>query len=178
MFLYTNTGLYDTIIQQYLKALKEIEIMVKILFVCHGNICRSPLAEFLMKDLIKKQGLENDFYIESAATSNEEIGNGIYPPVKRILNDRGINCANKRARRMTCADYDNFDYIICMDSYNLRNMNYIASDTKGKYSRLLDFTKNSHDVADPWYSRDFATTEREIEQGCNALLKHILNNLK
>ena len=160
------------------QSLKEIEIMVKILFVCHGNICRSPLAEFLMKDLVKKQGLENDFYIESAATSNEEIGNSVYPPIKRILNDRGINCANKRARRMTCADYDKFDYIICMDSYNLRNMNYIASDTKGKYSRLLDFTKNPHDVADPWYSRDFATTEREIEHGCNALLQHILTNLK
>lgn len=150
--------------------------MHKILFICHGNICRSPLAEFLMKDLVKKQGLENDFYIESAATSNEEIGNGVYPPVKCILNNRGIDCSNKHARRMIRDDYDNFDYIVCMDCNNLRNMNYIANDTKGKYSRLLDFTQNPHDVADPWYSRDFATTEREVEQGCNALLKHILKS--
>ena len=155
---------------------KRSDIMIKILFVCHGNICRSPLAEFLMKDLIKKQGLENDFYIESAATSNEEIGNVVYPPVKRILNDRGIDCSDKRARRMTRADYENFDYIIWMDSYNLRNMNNIASDTEGKYSRLLDFTKNPHDVADPWYSRDFATTEREVDLGCQALLEYILKN--
>ena len=150
--------------------------MTKILFVCHGNICRSPMAEFLMKELVKESGLQNDFYIESAATSTEEIGNGVYPPVKRILNARGIDCSAKRARQMTRADYDKFDYIICMDSKNLRNMSYIATDTDGKYSRLLDFTDTPHDVADPWYSGDFATTEREVEQGCKALFQYILSH--
>ena len=149
--------------------------MTKILFVCHGNICRSPMAEFLMKELVSDKGLENDFYIESAATSTEEIGNGVYPPVKRILSSRGIDCSGKHARQMTRADYDRFDYIVCMDTKNLRNMGYIASDTQGKYSRLLDFTDNPHDVADPWYSGDFETTESEVEAGCEALLDYILN---
>ena len=148
--------------------------MNKILFVCHGNICRSPMAEFLMKELVKEQGLENDFYIESAATSTEEIGNGVYPPVRRILNARGIDCSAKCARQMTRADYDKFDYIVCMDSNNMRNMGYIAIDTMGKYSKLLDFTEHPHDVADPWYSGDFATTEREVQSGCEALLDYIL----
>lgn len=148
--------------------------MIKILFVCHGNICRSPMAEFLMKELVCEKGLQNEFYIESAATSTEEIGNGVYPPVKRILKARGIDCSTKHARQMTRADYDKFDYIVCMDERNLRNMRYIAIDSKNKYSRLLDYTNDPHDVADPWYSGDFATTEREVQQGCEALLNHIL----
>lgn len=148
--------------------------MIKILFVCHGNICRSPMAEFLMKELVKSRGLDGEFYIESAATSTEEIGNGVYPPVRRILNVRGIDCSAKRARQMTRADYDKFDYIVCMDSNNMRNMGYIAIDTMGKYSKLLDFTEHPHDVADPWYSGDFATTEREVQAGCEALLDYIL----
>lgn len=149
--------------------------MIKILFVCHGNICRSPMAEFLMKELVRENGLENDFYIESAATSTEEIGNGVYPPVKRILAARGIDCSGKCARQITRVDYDKFDYIVCMDERNLRNMGYIAADTQGKYSRLLDYTSNPHDVADPWYSGDFATTEREVQEGCKALLQHLIN---
>lgn len=149
--------------------------MIKILFICHGNICRSPMAEFLMKELVRENGLENAFYIESAATSTEEIGNGVYPPVKRILMARGIDCSQKRARQMTRTDYDKFDYIVCMDSKNLRNMGYIAADNKNKYSRLLDFTAHPHDVADPWYSGDFVTTEHEVQEGCEALLRHILN---
>ena len=148
--------------------------MIKILFVCHGNICRSPLAEFLMIELVESKGLQNNFYIESAATSTEEIGNGVYPPVKRILKSRGIDCSDKHARQMSRADYDKFDYIVCMDSKNLRNMGYIAADAQGKYSRLLDYTNNPHDVADPWYSGDFATTECEVEKGCKALLDYIL----
>ena len=148
--------------------------MIKIMFVCHGNICRSPLAEFLMKELVESKGLQNDFYIESAATSTEEIGNGVYPPVKRILKLRGIDCSDKHARQMTRSDYNKFDYIVCMDNKNLRNMGYIAADTQGKYSRLLDYTNNPHDVADPWYSGDFATTECEVEKGCQALLDYIL----
>lgn len=150
--------------------------MTKILFVCHGNICRSPMAEFLMKELVKSRGLESEFYIESAATSTEEISNCVYPPVKRILAARGIDCSAKRARQMTRSDYDKFDYIVCMDIRNLRNMGYIAVDTQGKYSRLLDYTNTPHDVADPWYSGDFENTEREVEAGCEALLEHILNN--
>lgn len=150
--------------------------MTKILFVCHGNICRSPMAEFFMKDLVLKKGLEKDFYIESAATSTEEIGNGVYPPVKRILAAKGIDCKGKRARQMTPADYNNFDYIVCMDEQNLRNMGYIAVDLQNKYSRLLDYTNNPHNVADPWYSGNFALTEQEVEKGCRALLEYILNN--
>ncbi len=149
--------------------------MTKILFVCHGNICRSPMAEFLMKDLVNIRGLQNEFCIQSAATSTEEIGNGVYPPVKRLLAARGIDCSEKRARQMTRADYDKYDYIICMDTSNLRNMGYIVPDTCGKYYKLLDFAAAPHDVADPWYTRDFALTEREIEKGCKALLDYILN---
>ncbi len=128
-----------------------------------------------MKELVRERGLENDFYIESAATSTEEIGNGVYPPVKRILNSRGIECSGKHARQMTRADYQKFDYIVCMDSENLRNMGYIATDTDGKYSRLLDYSSNPHDVDDPWYSGDFASTEQDVELGCEALLRHILD---
>ena len=144
--------------------------MTKILFVCHGNICRSPLAEFLMKELVESRGLENEFYIESAATSTEEIGNGVYPPVKRILKARGIDPGAKRARQMTRADYDKFDYIVCMDSKNLRNMGYIAIDNEGKYSRLLDYTSDPHDVADPWYSGRFDVAYQDIYDGCAGLL--------
>ena len=151
------------------------ETMIKILFICHGNICRSPMAEFLMKEIVSERGIEKDFYIESAATSTEEIGNGVYPPVKRILNARGIDCSAKRARQMTRADYDKFDYIVCMDSNNMRNMMRIAADANGKYSKLLSFTDCPHDVADPWYSGDFETTEREVQEGCEALLNYILN---
>ncbi len=150
--------------------------MTKILFVCHGNICRSPMAEFLMKELVHENGYEDKFYIESVATSREEIGNGVYPPVKRVLNARGIDCSGKRARQMTAEDYRKFDYIICMDSYNLRNMERIVSDSERKYKKLLDFTNNPHDVADPWYSGDFKTTESEVESGCEGLLKFILEN--
>lgn len=126
-----------------------------------------------MKELVREKGLESEFYIESAATSREEIGNGVYPPVKRILNARGIDCAGKRARQMTRADYEKFDYIVCMDSYNLRNIARIVEDADEKVCRLLDFTDSPHDVADPWYTGDFATTEKEVEHGCEALLRHI-----
>ena len=144
--------------------------MTKILFLCHGNICRSPLAEFLMKELVREKGRENDFYIESAATSTEEIGNCVYPPVKRILNARGIDCSRKRARQMTRADYDKFDYIICMDHNNMRNIRrIIPEDQEHKISMLL-----SRDVADPWYTGDFYTTLSDIDAGCDALLDKIL----
>lgn len=148
--------------------------MTKILFVCHGNICRSPMAEFIMKEIAKQRGIEGDFYIESAATSTEEIGNGVYPPVKRLLAARGIDCGGKRARQIRRDDYDKFDYIICMDSYNIRNIKrIIPNDVAGKISLLMDHTNNPHDVADPWYTGDFKLTERDIQEGCEALIEKI-----
>ena len=148
--------------------------MTKILFICHGNICRSPMAEFVMKDIVKKQGIENEFLISSAATSTEEIGNPVYPPAKRILNKLNIDCSNKRAVRVTPDDYEKYDYLICMDKNNLYNLKYlIGDDTENKVYRLLDFTNNPHDVADPWYTGDFEITLNDVVQGCNALLKYI-----
>lgn len=148
--------------------------MVKILFVCHGNICRSPMAEFIMKEIVKNNRAEDEFYIESAATSTEEIGNGVYPPVKRLLAARGISCEGKRARQVKREDYDNFDYIICMDSYNIRNIKrIIPNDPAGKISLLMDHTANPHDVADPWYSGDFKLTEKDVQEGCEALFAEI-----
>ncbi len=150
--------------------------MTKILFDCHGNICRSPLAEFIMKELVESKGLTSEFYISSAATSTEEIGNPIYPPVRRILDKRGIDYSGKCAVQVTRADYDNYDYIVCMDRNNLRNISrIIGADTNNKVSLLLDFTGNPRDVADPWYTGDFETTLSDVENGCQALLCHILN---
>ena len=154
---------------------EEIQ-MTKILFICHGNICRSPLAEFIMKDIVSKNGLDNEFFIQSAATSTEELGNPVYPPVRRILNSLGIDCSKKRAVRVKPADYKEYDYLICMDKNNLRNLSYIiGSDTENKVSRLLDFTNTPHDVADPWYTGDFEITLKDVNDGCNALFKHIIS---
>ena len=151
--------------------------MIKILFICHGNICRSPMAEFVMKELVESRGLSCNFQIASAATSTEEIGNPVYPPVKRLLTRRGIDCSSKRARQVTRCDYREYDFLVCMDSNNLRNLfKIIGNDTVGKVSRLMDFTESPHDVADPWYTGDFDTTERDINKGCEALLEYILSN--
>ena len=147
--------------------------MVKILFVCHGNICRSPMAEFVMKDLVRRKGEENEFFIASAATSREELGNGVYPPVKRILAAMGIDCSGKRARQVTKADYAEFDYIVCMDRNNMRNIKYIIpSDPENKIFMLLSLTDTPRDVADPWYTGDFDITKDDVLRGCNALYKH------
>ena len=145
--------------------------MIKILFVCHGNICRSPMAEFVMKDLVKKARLERQFHIESAATSTEEIGNPVYPPARRKLAEHGIDCAGKTARQLTESDYNKYDLLIGMDRANLRNMNRICGgDFGGKMHLLMDYTDRPGDVADPWYTGDFETTWRDVQAGCRGLL--------
>ena len=150
--------------------------MTKILFVCHGNICRSPMAEFVMKDLVKKAGLESQFQIVSAATSTEEIGNPVYPPARRKLAEHGISCTGKTARQLTKTDYAQYDLLIGMDRANIRNMNRICGgDPDGKIKLLLSYTDHSGDVADPWYTGDFDATWRDVMEGCQGLLKSILS---
>ncbi len=152
----------------------EYKTKHRILFVCHGNICRSPMAEFVMKDLVKKVGLEDSFMIESAATSTEEIGNSVYPPARRKLAEHGIGCAGKTARQMTRSDYDRYDLLIGMDSWNIRNMrNICGGDPEGKIVMLMDFTKRPGDVADPWYTGNFEATWRDVLEGCQALLDRL-----
>ena len=148
--------------------------MIKILFICHGNICRSPMAEFVMKDLVRKAGLESQFHIASAATSTEEIGSPVYPPARRKLAEHGIKCSGKTARQLTRTDYDRYDLLIGMDNANLRNMRRICGgDDAGKLHLLLDFTDRPGDVADPWYTGDFETTWRDVLEGCSGLLRHL-----
>lgn len=148
--------------------------MVKILFVCHGNICRSPMAEFMMKDLVKKEGLEDKFLIESAAVSREEIGNPVYPPAREMLARHGIGCAGKRARQMTARDYEEYDLLIAMDRSNLTRMERICGrDTQGKIHLMMDFTSRPGEVADPWYTGDFTATWRDLEEGCRGVLDYL-----
>lgn len=148
--------------------------MIKILFVCHGNICRSPLAEFIMKDMVVKAGLSHEFEISSAATSTEEIGNPVYPPVKKLLAQHGIDCSGKTARQLKNSDYDAYDYLIAMDSQNLRNMYRICGgDYDEKMHLLLDFTDRKGDISDPWYTRNFDSTWRDVEEGCWGLLEYL-----
>ena len=148
--------------------------MIKILFVCHGNICRSPMAEFVMKDLVRKAGLESLFEIASAATSSEEIGNPVYPPARRMLASHGIDCSGKTARRMTRADYDRFDLLIGMDYANIRNMERLCSgDPEGKIKLLLDYAGRHDEVADPWYTGDFQATWDDVTEGCASLLARL-----
>ena len=147
--------------------------MIRILFLCHGNICRSPMAEFIFKDLVRKNGLDDQFYIESAAVSTEEIGNSIYPPAKRCLNAHGIPFdKGKTARQITRADYDRFDLIIYMDRMNLRWLKWIIpDDPQNKIKLMMSFTGHDRDVADPWYTGDFETTYRDIMEASQMLLK-------
>ena len=148
--------------------------MKRILFVCQGNICRSPMAEFVMKDLVRKAGREDEFHIESAATSTEEIGNEVYPPARRKLAEHDISCKGKTARQMTRRDYDRFDLLIGMDAWNIRNMKVICGgDPDDKIHQLLDFTDRPGDVADPWYTRDFEATWCDVLQGCQCLLEQL-----
>jgi protein-tyrosine phosphatase len=152
----------------------EHSIMVtRVLFICHGNICRSPMAEFVLKDMVRKRGMEDRFEIASAATSREEIGNPVYPPARRKLAEHGIACAGHHARQMTKEDYDRYDMIICMDDNNKRNiMRMTGGDPDNKISLLLDFTERTgQQVADPWYTGNFDATWRDVTEGCEGLLR-------
>jgi len=154
--------------------LRRTSAMKKILFVCLGNICRSPMAEFVMKDLVKKAGLASQFHIESAATSREEIGNPVYPPARRKLSEHGISCGGHAARQLTKRDYDEYDLLIGMDSANLRNMQRICGgDPDGKLHLLMDYTDHPRDAADPWYTGDFELTWQDVLAGCQGLLKEL-----
>ena len=153
--------------------------MIKIMFVCHGNICRSPMAEFVLKDMVRRRGLEKDFVIASSATSTEEIWNGIgnpvYPPAKAVLESHGIDPSGKRAVQLKAGDYDKYDLFIGMDSANIRNMTRIlGGDKRGKIHKLMEYTGSNADVSDSRYTRDFGRCYNDIYAGCEALLNSLL----
>lgn len=154
--------------------------MIKILFVCHGNICRSPMAEFVMKDYVEKAGLSNLFYIESAATSSEEIymgvGNAVYPPAKAELARHGISCDGKRARKVETKDFERFDMVIAMDDRNFENLKRNFPGNEEKLSLLMEYTGERRSIADPWYTRDFESTFNDVSKACKGLLEYILKN--
>ena len=150
--------------------------MIKVLFICHGNICRSPMAEFLFKDMVKKRGKEDLFYIESCATSSEEIGNPVHYGTKKILNSLGIDCSMKRARKIRVSDYDDFDYLIIMDNENKWGLRYtIKDDPKNKVHLLLEYANISRDISDPWYTGNFKETYNDIMLGLNAFYQFLFN---
>ncbi len=147
--------------------------MIKIMFVCHGNICRSPMAEFVLKDMVRKLGIAEEFQIASSATSREEIGNPVHPGTRKKLQEYGISTAGKHAVQLTKKDYEIYDYIIPMDSWNVKNLNrIIGTDSLGKVKKLLDFSEGG-DIADPWYTGNFDETYRDVVAGCHGLLKHL-----
>jgi len=148
--------------------------MIKVLMICHGNICRSPMAEYLFRDMVQKNGLSDCFHIASAATSREEIGNGVYPPAKRKLASVGISCSMHHARQVTKADYDEYDYLLVAERYNIPNlMRQIKEDPDHKVYRLLDFSDRPRDIADPWYTGDFDVTYDDITEGLEAFLEYL-----
>lgn len=153
--------------------------MKRIMFVCLGNICRSPMAEFIFKDMVKQEGLESEFYISSSATSTDEIyqgiGNPVYPPAARELAKHGISCEGKRAVQLKWEDYEKYDLFVGMDSSNIRNMHIILKgDEQGKIRKLMDYTSRRGDVADPWFTERFDIAYRDIYDGCRGLLKALL----
>jgi len=148
--------------------------MKKILFICHGNVCRSPMAEFVMKDLVKKAGLEKELHIESAATSAEELGNSVHRGTRRKLAEHGISCDGKTARQLKNSDYEKYDLLIGMDQANLRSMYRICGgDFADKMHLLLDYTDRPGEVADPWYTDDFESTWQDVLAGCRGLLREL-----
>ena len=151
---------------------------MRILFVCHGNICRSPMAEFIMKDMVRRKHLENRLEIDSAATSREELGNPVYPPARKKLAENGISCDGHRARQMTQADYDDYDLIVCMDQRNIRNaLRITGGDPEHKIVLLLDYAgRAGEEVAYPWYTGDFDATWDDIASGCEGLLRELNGN--
>lgn len=145
--------------------------MIKILFVCLGNICRSPMAEFVFKDISEKRGLEDKFYIESAATSNEEVGNGVHYGTINKLKSEGVKIYDRKAKQIKKSDYKKFDYIIAMESKNIKDiLRIVGEDKENKIYRLLDFSNNPRDIADPWYTGNFTVTYNDIVEGCNAFI--------
>lgn len=149
--------------------------MPKLLFVCHGNICRSPMAEFVMKNLVREAGLEGQFQIASAATSTEEIGNPVYSPARRELARHGISCEGKRSVRLKREDYADYDLLLGMDRWNLQNMKrMLGGDPEEKIHLLMDYSQHpGREVADPWYTGDFETTYRDVLEGCEGLLSYL-----
>lgn len=148
--------------------------MIKIVFICHGNICRSPMAEFVLKNIVKKAGVAQDFFIESRATSTEEIGNPVHRGTTRKLAQFGISTAGKTAIQLCRSDYEKYDYLICMDSANVRNtMRIIGSDPEEKVSKLLSFADEGGDIADPWYTGNFDETYDDVLRGCEGLMKKL-----
>lgn len=165
------------------RLLKGGYMSIRVLFICHGNICRSPMAEFVMKKLVSDARLTARFQIASAATSTEEIWNGIgnpvYPPAKAELARHGISCEGKRARQVTRADYAEYDYLIGMDGANIRNMLRIfGGDPEGKVAKLLSYAGSERDISDPWYTGDFGTTYADVLEGCTAFLEYLQQNSK
>lgn len=153
--------------------------MIGIMFICHGNICRSPMAEFVMKDLVKKAGLEDEFVIASSAVSAEELGNHVYPPAQKVLEEHGISVGDKHAELLTRRDYDIYDLLIAMDTSNLRNIDrIIRSDPEGKVHLLMSYAGKSASVADPWYTGDFETAYNDIREGCEGLLRSLTQGRK
>lgn len=153
--------------------------MIKILFICHGNICRSPMAEFVMKDLVKKAGLSDEFIIDSAAVSREEIGNGVHYGTREKLKEMGIPCGLHRAIQVTRQDYDIYDYLIAMDQYNIHGLHrLLGDDNKHKISTLLSFADSERDIADPWYTGNFDDTYDDVLKGCQALLHRLYPEVK
>ncbi len=146
--------------------------MINIMFVCHGNICRSPMGEFILKDMVKKRGLEDLFYISSSAVTSEEIGNPVYPPAQRKLEKMGIDAPRRKAVKLKQSDYDKYNLLLCMESYHIDYAKRICGgDPDGKIIRLLDLTDNPGAIADPWYNGDFDTTYDQLVVGCEAVLR-------
>ena len=149
--------------------------MIKVLFVCLGNICRSPMAEFVFKDMVNKKGLSNQFYIESAATSSQALGEGIYFGTRNILKEQGISFEERKARQMTKEDYNKFDYILGMENKNISNiLRIVGEDKENTVHRLLDFSDSPRDITDPWYTGEFDITYYDVEDGCSSFLEYLL----